>query len=211
MKAVILEAPGAAPVVRDDLPGPEPAANEVLVRVRASSINPIDNAIAAGMLKDMFEHVFPVTLGRDYAGVAERVGAEVTGFAAGDEVFGFLPGFSPAVHDGAWAELITVPENVSIARKSAGVDLAAAGSAPLAAVTAMTAIDALALSPGETLLVVGASGGVGGFAVQLAAAAGATVLAPGLPEDDAYLRDLGVSEVLPRERDVVAAVRERHP
>ena len=67
-----------------------PAPNEVLVRVRASSVNPVDNAIAAGMLKEMVEHEFPITLGRDYAGVVEQVGAEVTGFSVGDDVFGFL-------------------------------------------------------------------------------------------------------------------------
>jgi NADPH:quinone reductase len=91
------------------------------------------------------------------------------------------------------------------------VELAAAGAAPLVGITAMIAIDALDVSQGDTVLVVGATGGVGSFAVQLAARAGATVLAPALPEDEAYLRDLGVSEVLPRDGDVGAVVRERHP
>jgi NADPH:quinone reductase-like Zn-dependent oxidoreductase len=91
------------------------------------------------------------------------------------------------------------------------VDVATAGAAPLAAITAMTAIDALDLSDGDTVLVVGATGGVGTFAVQLAAQAGATIVAPALPEDEEYLRGLGVAELLPREGDVVAAVRERFP
>jgi NADPH:quinone reductase len=91
------------------------------------------------------------------------------------------------------------------------VDLAAAGAAPLAGITAMIALDALELSEGGTVLVVGANGGVGSFAVQLAAHAGVTVTAPGLPKDEDYLRDLGVSEVLERDADIAAVVRERHP
>ena len=79
MKAVTLDEFGTPPAPRDDLPAPAAAANEVLVRVRASSANPVDNAIAAGMLKDMVEHEMPVTLGRDYAGVVEQVGPDVTG------------------------------------------------------------------------------------------------------------------------------------
>jgi len=211
MKAVTVNALGSPPALRDDLPAPTPEANEVLVRVHASSANPVDNAIAAGMLTGMVEHEFPVTLGRDYAGVVEQVGADVTRYAVGDNVYGFLLHANPTVHDGSWAELITVPEDGPIAPVPAGVKLAIAGAAPLAGITAMTAIDALELSPRDTVLVVGATGGVGSFAVQLAARAGATVLAPALPEDEQFLRDLGVSEVSARDGDVAAAVRERHP
>ena len=82
---------------------------------------------------------------------------------------------------------------------------------PTSALTALTAIDALELSPGDSVLAVGATGGVGSFAVQLAARAGATVLAPALPEDEQFLRGLGVSELLARDGDGAAAVRERHP
>jgi NADPH2:quinone reductase len=211
MKAVTLDALGTPPALREDLPAPTPAANEVLVRVRASSANPVDNAIAAGMLSGMVEHEFPVTLGRDYAGVVEQVGSNITRYAVGDDVYGFLPHANPTVHDGTWAELITVPEDTSVARKPAGVDLAIAGAAPLAGITAMTAIDALQVSEGDTVLVVGATGGVGSFAVQLAAHAGATVIAPALPEDEEYLRGRGVSELLDRDADIAAAVRERYP
>jgi NADPH2:quinone reductase len=211
MKAIILDELGTAPTVRDDLPTPTPGPREVLVRVQASSVNPVDDAIAAGMLNGMVDHEFPVTLGRDYAGVVERVGADVTRYAVGDAVYGFLTHANPTVHDGSWAELITVSEDASIARKPAGVDVATAGAAPLTAITAMTAIDALDLSEGDTVLVAGGTGGVGSFAVQLAAQAGATIVAPALPEDDAYLRGLGVTEVLPREGDAAAAVRERFP
>jgi NADPH2:quinone reductase len=118
---------------------------------------------------------------------------------------------SPSVHAGAWAELIVVPERMGIAHKPDNVDLATAGAAPLAALTAMSAVDALTLGQGDTLLVVGATGGVGSAAVQLAVAAGATVVAPALPEDEDYLRALGVADVLPRDGDITAAVRQRYP
>jgi NADPH2:quinone reductase len=211
MKALTMNDFGTPPGVRDDLPMPTAGPGDVLVRVQASSVNPVDNSIAAGMLKDMVDHECPVTLGRDYAGVVEHVGADVTRYAVGDYVYGFLMHANPTVHDGSWAELITVSEAVGIARRPAGVDTATAGAAPLAAITAVTAIDALALSEGDSVLVAGATGGVGSFAVQLAAQAGATILAPALPEDEQYLGDLGVAEILPREGDVAAAVRERLP
>jgi NADPH2:quinone reductase len=211
MRAVTLDAPGTPPAARDDLPVPTPAGNEVLVRVHASSVNPVDNAIAAGVLSGMFEHEFPVVLGRDYAGVVEQVGANVTRYAVGDEVYGFVLHANPTVRDGSWAELIAVREENSFARKPAGVDFATAGAAPLCAITAMTAVDALELSEGDTVLVVGATGGVGSFAVQLAAHAGATVIAPALPEDGAFLHGLGVRELLDRNADVATAVRDQHP
>jgi NADPH2:quinone reductase len=159
----------------------------------------------------MVEHEFPVILGRDYAGTVEQVGSDVTRYAVGDEVYGFLMHANPTVHDGSWAELIAVPEDMSIASAPEGVDAATAGAAPLSGITAMMSIDALELSEGDTVLIVGATGGVGSLAVQLAARAGATVAAPALPEDETYLRDLGVSEVLPRDADLPAAAREKHP
>jgi NADPH2:quinone reductase len=212
MRAITLDGPDTAPALRDDLPDPTLADNEVLVRVHASSVNPVDNSIAAGLLAQMgVQYEYPVTLGRDYAGVVEQVGSAVSDYRPGDEVFGFLLHANPTARAGAWAELITVTEDLSIARVPDGLDLSVAGAAPLAGITAMTAIDALDLSQGDVLLVAGATGGVGSLAVQLAAKAGATVVAPALPEDERYLRGLGVSEIVPREGDVAATVRERFP
>ena len=212
MQAVTLDRPDAPPALSRDLTAPTPADNEVLVRVHASSVNPVDHSIAAGMLAQMgVEYEYPVILGRDYAGVVEQAGAGVSRYQTGDQVFGFLLHANPTARHGAWAELITVTEELSIAPVPDGLDLATAGAAPLAAITAMTAIDALDLSEGDVLLVVGATGGVGSLAVQLAARAGARILAPALPDDEAFLRDLGVSDVLPRDGDVVELVRERHP
>jgi NADPH2:quinone reductase len=210
MKSVTWNELDAQPALREDLPTPSPGAGEVLVRVQASSINPVDNAIASGMLKDMVPHEFPVTLGRDFAGVVEQTGDGVSTVTAGDAVFGFVPAMAPAVHAGSWAELIVVAES-GLTRTPDGVDLATAGAAPLAAVTAMMCVDAVELSQGDTVLIAGATGGVGSLAVQLAATAGATVIAPARPEDEEYLRGLGVTDVVPRDGDVAAAVRERHP
>ncbi len=210
MKAVVVEAFDTAAIVRDDVPEPSPTSEEISVRVHTSSANPVDNAIAAGMLKEMVGHDFPVVLGRDYAGTVEQVGADVSGWAPGDEVYGFVLAANPTVHDGSWAELITVMPRMSIAPKPRSADFATAGAAPLAAITAMTAIDALDLSAGDTVLIVGATGGVGSLAVQLAAHAGVTVIAPAFPEDADYLRDLGAVEVPDRNADIVATVREAH-
>jgi NADPH:quinone reductase len=212
MRAITVDSQGAAPALREDLPEPTPAENEILVRVHASSANPADNSIAAGILAGMgLEHQYPVTLGRDYAGFVEQAGAAVSQYRPGDQVYGFVLHANPIVHDGAWAELITVTQELSIAPAPDGVDLTIAGAAPLAGITAITAIDALDLSEGDVLLVAGASGGVGSLAVQLAARAGARILAPALPEDEHFLRELGVTDVLPREGDVAQLVRDRVP
>jgi NADPH2:quinone reductase len=207
MKAFVLEEFDAEPRLRDDLLDPEPAGGQIAVRVHASSENPVDNAVAGGMLRDFAEYRFPVTLGRDFAGVVERVGSGVDSFEAGQEVFGFAPATDPDVHGGSWAE-VTVVSAEQVALKPSGVDTASAGAAPVAALTAIAAIKALGLREGETVLIVGAAGGVGCFAVQLARRAGAHIIAPGLPEDEGFLVDLGVDHVIPRDGDVVAQTRK---
>src|SRR3954462_2699094 len=91
IRAVTIEKPDTSPALREDLPAPTPAHNEVLVRVHGSSANPVDNSIAAGMLAQMgVEYDYPVVLGRDYAGVVEQLGPGVSCFGPGDPVFGFL-------------------------------------------------------------------------------------------------------------------------
>ena len=210
MRAYTLDALDSPPGLRTDLPEPAAAADEVVVRVRASSVNPVDGAIADGLLRDVAAHEFPVTLGRDYAGTVERAGDGVTGYRPGDEVFGSLPYADPVVHAGAWTELIAVPENLWIAPRPAGLDLAAAGALGLAGVTALACLDALRLGDGDTLLVIGATGGVGSLAVQLAARAGVPVVATGRGDDVEYLRELGATIVVDRDGDITEEVRPHH-
>lgn len=210
MKGLVLDGFGVPPAVRDDLPVPVPRGGDVLVRVQASSFNGVDVGITAGVLKDAVEHRFPVTLGRDFAGVVEKAGERASAFAPGDPVFGFIRGLPPVIHEGTWAEFIVAPE-AQLARIPSGLDVSAAGVVGLAAATALAGIDALELAIGDDVLIVGATGGVGSFAVQLAATAGATVIAPGRHEDEDYLRGLGAGEVVARDGDVVAAVREFRP
>src|SRR3954447_684657 len=113
MRAVTVDQPDASPALREDLPAPSPTENEVLVRVQAASVNPVDSSIAAGMLAQMgIEYEYPVTLGRDYAGVVEHVGTGSTDCRPGDEVFGFLLHANPTARDGSWAELVTVSEEL---------------------------------------------------------------------------------------------------
>jgi NADPH:quinone reductase len=210
MRAFTLDSFDSQPGFRGDLPKPNVAADDLLVRVQASSVNPADAAIASGMLKSMAEYEFPVTLGRDFAGVVEEVGSGVTEHAAGDPVFGFVLHANPAVHDGSWADYLVITHD-SVAHSPEGVDIKAVGAAPVAGLTAIAAFDALQPSAGNNVLVIGASGGVGSFFVQLARSAGAYVVAPALPEDSDYLRELGVSDTLDRDSDLAAQVRERFP
>ena len=198
------------PALNSDREEPVAGGDELLVRVHASSVNPVDVFIAAGALKGMAEYEFPVILGRDYAGVVEQVGSSVSRYSAGDEVFGFLVHTNPAVREGAWAESIAVAAD-NVAAKPRDLDFAHAGAAPLAGITALAAFDALAPAEGETVLVVGATGGVGSFFVQLAANAGANVIAVALAEDRDYLLGLGVDHLVDRNADVAAAVRNERP
>ncbi len=209
MKAFVLDDFDAELRLREDLPEPQPAENELVVRVKASSVNPVDAAVASGMLRGMADYEFPVTLGRDFAGTVERVGSGATGFENGDEVFGFIGATGPSVRSGAWTELAVVPTAGGfVAGKPAGVAFETAGAAGVASLTGMAAIDAVDLKPRDAVLVIGAAGGVGTAAVQLARRAGAHVIAPALPEDEGYLVDLGVDHVIPRDGDVAAQARE---
>ncbi|MGH2968473.1 MAG: NADP-dependent oxidoreductase [Solirubrobacteraceae bacterium] len=210
MRAVMLESFESGPSVRE-VAVPAPGANEVLVQVRAASINPVDVAVMSGALKDAYEHGFPVVLGRDFAGVVEAVGGAVTRYAPGDDVFGFVHIVDPIVQAGSFAEYIVVAEDSAIAVKPAELDFGAAATLPLSGTAALLSIEVVAPAPGEPVLIAGATGGVGRYAVQLAAASGAVVLATGLPSDEADLRELGADAVFDYTDDVAAAVRARHP
>ena len=153
-----------------DLPVPEPGPGELLVRVAAAGVNPADWKVRSGLRRAELPLEPPVALGREVAGVVERLGSGVAGFAAGDEVFGGTAGSA-----GGWAELARVPA-IFAAHRPAEVAATDAAVLPVAAATAYDALAQLALPPGATLLVIGAGGGVGLAAVQLACARGVEVV-----------------------------------
>ena len=194
MRAYVLEDLDRPPALVD-VPVPAIADNEVLVRVHAASVNPIDRAIIAGEVRSWMDYEFPVTLGRDLAGSVERVGAAVTRFAVGDDVFGYIA--KPVAHDGSFAEYVAVPEDEFIVARPAGLDAAQAGALGLAAVTAMMCVDATGVAAGDALLINGATGGVGSYAIQIAKALGVHVIASARPgAEEAHVRALGADEAV---------------
>ncbi|MFP8907402.1 NADP-dependent oxidoreductase [Streptomyces atacamensis] len=193
MRAFNVPEPGAQPVV-SDLPVPEVTEGTVLVRVHNAALNAIDNALASGAMAEMMPHAYPLVLGRDAAGVVEAVGAGVDHVAAGDEVIGHIL-LAPPIQAGTLAEYALLPA-AAVAAKPAGLDFATAAALPLAGTAAYASVEALDVQPGQVVLVVGATGGVGSYAVQLLAARGATVVATGTPADADRLTGLGAARVV---------------
>jgi NADPH:quinone reductase-like Zn-dependent oxidoreductase len=159
----------------------------------------------------MMEHRFPVVIGRDFAGIVEAVGPVRTDHSVGDEVFGFVPSMPP-LHEGTWAEQVA-GAGLVLAQKPAGISFEVAAAIPLAGVTALDSVDAVAIGAGDTVLVVGATGGVGSIALQLAAQRGATVIATAKAGDEeAFVRALGATETVDYAAgDVAGAIRARFP
>lgn len=153
----------------------------------------MDVAIWSGALKGQMQHEFPITLGRDFSGTVARIGAQVSGFSAGDQVFGVH--FKTVLHDGTFAEQVLVPASTT-AKRPADVDGASAGALGLAGITARMAVDAVSPSAGETVLISGATGGVGAMAIQMVKATGAKVIATASRGDTDFVRSLGADEVV---------------
>jgi len=171
-----------------DVDRPAPKAGEVLVEVRAAGINPGEAAIRKGLMRDIFPTTFPSGQGSDLAGVVAETGPGVDEFTAGDEVLGFSE--KRASH----AEFVVVPVD-NLTAKPAAVAWEVAGALYVAGTTAYAAVRAVDLSEGDVVAVAGAAGGVGSIAVQLATAAGATVLGVAGPSNDEWLRAHGVIPV----------------
>jgi NADPH:quinone reductase-like Zn-dependent oxidoreductase len=201
MRAIALSARDSG-LSLHELAIPQPHDDELLVRVHASSINPIDVLVASGAYRwGTFE--FPAVPGWDFAGTVERIGPRVSRHRVGDAVFGYWS--KPRFRDGAWAEYLVVAETGMVVAKPPALSFVQAAAMPLAAVTALLAIDAVAPAPGETVLVTGAGGAVGRYAVQLAARAGATVIATAKPAHAARVRALGATHTIDYSREDVAA------
>jgi NADPH:quinone reductase-like Zn-dependent oxidoreductase len=210
VKAFVLSAFDAPPQLID-VPAPVPAAGEVLVRVAATSVNPVDQMIRSGFFRQVQEYRFPAVFGRDLAGVVAGVGPGVTRFQVGDRVYGFVK--RAHIGDGTFAEYVVVPEDQFVGPVPSGLSLAEAGVLAQSGITALECVDAVPSGPGDVVLVNGATGGVGCFAVQIAAARGATVVATArTSEQVALVRSLGATHVVDwTAGDLVDAVRSIVP
>ncbi|MFJ1704595.1 NADP-dependent oxidoreductase [Kitasatospora sp. NPDC088346] len=191
MRAVVFSRYGDESVLElVELPGPRPAAGEVLLRVRAAGVNPVDWKMREGYVGT--DRPFPLGLGWDVAGVVVE-SAAAGGPPVGAEVYGMLP----LPYGAAYQEFTAVPAAV-LAPLPDGLDFERAAAVPLAALTAWQALDAAGVKGGERVLVQGGAGGVGHFAVQLAKARGAYVLATASARNQDFLRGLGADEPLDR-------------
>jgi 2-desacetyl-2-hydroxyethyl bacteriochlorophyllide A dehydrogenase len=186
MKAVVAHEYGGPEVLKfEKVSRPEPKENEALVRVIASGVNPADPLTLSGKYAREFGTHLPLIPGYDVAGIVEKTGANVTKLKAGDAVYGY-PTFG-----GGWAEYVTVTEG-EVAAKPASVSFMEAAAVPMGALTAWQAlVDVAKLQAGQTILIHGGSGGVGSFAVQIAKARGARIIATASTANQDLLKQLG--------------------
>src|SRR5213593_2242809 len=191
MKAIRIHNYGGPEVLHyEDAPRPEPQAGEVLVRVHAAGVNPIDWKVREGHMKDFWPHKLPLVLGWDLFGIVEELGRGVSRFKIGDEVYS-LP---DPTRNGAYADYIVVREP-ELALKPKTLHQPRAAAVPLAALTAWQSLfDTAQLQPGQRVLIHAGSGGVGHLAVQFAKWKGAYVFATASTKNQELLRKLGVDE-----------------
>jgi NADPH:quinone reductase-like Zn-dependent oxidoreductase len=193
MKAVVVHQYGGPEVLKfEDYPDPVPGPGEVLVRVAATSVNPIDYKRRAGLTKDFYPMQFPSLIGVDMAGTVVKVGPGVEGFSVGDQVF--------AMADNTYAELCVVKAAV-LAKIPKGLDLIQAAALPLVTVTGNQLLSATGVKAGQTVLVVGAAGNVGRSAVFTAKARGATVIAGVLKKQLDEAKTVGADQVVATDDD----------
>lgn len=193
-----------------DLPSPEPGPGEVRVRVQAATVNPTDTMMRAGAQGDRLAKISaPYIPGMDLSGHVDAIGPDTDGrLSVGDPVIGFAIPYAPT--KGAYAEQVVLPA-ASVVRAPANVDMFAASTLLMNAMTARLALDAMAVSPGDTIAVTGAAGCFGGYAVQLAKADGLRVIADAADKDEELVRSLGADQIVARGGDVAARIRELIP
>jgi NADPH:quinone reductase-like Zn-dependent oxidoreductase len=208
MRAYATDGFGEAGSVRE-VPDPQPGEGQVRVRVAAAALNPFDVSVIGGYLKEQMEHRFPLIPGSDASGTIDALGEGVADWSVGEEVFGTSG--KPYLGEGTLAELVVMSAG-TIARKPASIDPPAAAAVPVAGATAFTMVEAAAIAEGELVVVIGATGGVGSYLVQLAAMRGATVVAVCSATNADYARSLGATDAIDyKAGDLVEAVRSRHP
>jgi NADPH:quinone reductase-like Zn-dependent oxidoreductase len=193
MKAIALDGYGGPDALRlTEVPDPKVAPGEVLIRVKAAGVNPVDWKLAEGRLDAIMETRFPLIPGWDVAGVVERVGFDVEEFAPGDEVFGYIR--KDTAQLGAYAELVSAHVRM-LARKPAALSWEQAAGVPLAGLTAYQAVKRVGVRAGDTVLVHAAAGGVGSLGVQIAAALGARAIGTASPRNHDFVLRLGAEPV----------------
>jgi NADPH:quinone reductase-like Zn-dependent oxidoreductase len=210
MKACIIEAFGGREKLKiADVPKPQAGEGEVVVRIHAAGVNPVDWKIREGWLKDMFPHRFPIILGWELAGVVEESGSKTGRFKSGDPVYAYAR--LPEIHSGTYAEYMALPESY-LARKPNNLTMTEAASVPLTTLTAYQMLDAGHLQAGQSVFILGASGGVGSSAVQLAVIRGARVIGLASADNHAYLKSLGADAAIDYQRgDFIQSLGELVP
>ena len=197
MKAIVVHQYGGPEVLKfEDYPDPVPGSGEVLVRVAAASVNPIDYKRRAGLTKDFYPLQFPGLIGVDIAGTVFKLGPGADGFSVGDQVF--------AMADNTYAELCVVKAAV-LAKVPKGLDLIQAAALPLATVTGNQLLSATGIKAGQTVLVVGAAGNVGRSAVFTAKTRGATVIAGVLKRQMDEAKTVGADQAVATDDDSAIA------
>src|SRR5437867_11648797 len=188
MKAIVIHEFGGAEVLKyEDAPRPEPKENEVLIRVIAAGVNPVDGMVRAGMFAKHSKNAFSMIPGYDVAGIVEKTGAKLEKYKPGDAVYAYIG----LKEGGGYAEY-AVATDKEVSPKPKSLTFEEAAAVPLAAETAWQALfDTAKLSAGQTVLIHGGSGGVGSFAIQFAKARGAKVFATASTPNQDLLKQLG--------------------
>ncbi|MFV2174256.1 NADP-dependent oxidoreductase [Actinomadura sp. LOL_016] len=193
MRAIAVSEYGATPALTY-LPRPEPGPGEILVKLVAAGLNPYDHRAADGMFKDTADAAFPLVLGADGAGVVEDAGEDVTRLRHGEQVYGFFSDLERG--RGSYAEYAVVRVDGPVARMPASMVYTRAAAVPTASTAALDVVERAGVGEGQTVLVAGATGGVGQAAVQLAARAGAKVIATARDDMAATMRRLGAAHTV---------------
>ncbi|MCZ7373513.1 NADP-dependent oxidoreductase [Micromonospora sp. WMMC250] len=201
-----------------DLPEPHAGLGEIRVRVRAAAVNPADSLLRSGAAAWLLRDIpGPYVPGQDVAGIVDEIGpGTVTDLAYGDPVIAMVLPFLPRpdgtadYFGGGYAEHVVLPAGW-VTRAPQGVDHATASTLPLNGLTALLTLDQLALEPGAVLAVTGAAGAVGGYVVQMAAAAGLAVIADAAPTDETTVRTSGAAKIVARGDDVARRIRAIQP
>lgn len=194
-------------VVRIELAKPIPKSKELLIRIKAAAVNPADLKVISGKDGGKFLHSSkrPIQLGFDYAGVVEEIGAEVTDYHPGDEVYGFLP-YSSKTVQGSFSEFISIPESF-VAKKPATIGFPEAAAMATAGLTAYQALVKIGkIAENQSVLINGASGGVGSMAVQIAVVMGAQVTATCGPHNMDFVASLGAERVVDYNKEPIELI-----